>query len=351
MKKLLLFLLICLSTIITVAQQLEITVINVGQGDSIFIKAPNNLKILIDAGTGGDADATIVPRSNAYNNIMSVLKANGVSPTAPLDYLIISHFHTDHYGYVDNIVKDFGAPKIAILDRGGSQKWSGSQLSNFLAEYLLAVETKRNPYGVMAIGAKIDLGNGGYLQLMALGYPDEIGAPDKRVKVWGCPDVLLGSDIENSKSMVFILRWNGFDTFLGGDTTEKVEPALAQVLAREHINTDVFKVSHHGSDSSNSGDFLSTMQPEVAICSVGNSAIYKHPRQIAYDNLYNRCRCFIFQTDLGFDGPNSYSEPPVAYGVLADNSIQITFDGKMTYQIKFGGQIYSFFTDDSKAVQ
>lgn len=325
--------------------QLEITAINVGQGNSFFIKTPNNLKILVDAGTVLDTPHA-AERSNAYNNLLQVLNDNGISKENPLDYIIVTHYHLDHYGFIDNVINRFGLPRYAVLDRGGTKKWGSIDISDIPAEYMAAVSSKRNPNGVLAPGAKIDLGSGAYLQLLAIGYPDESGAPDKRVKVWGLADVNLEWDFENPKSLVFVLRWNGFDMLLGGDCDEEVEPYLGQVLQRENINIDVYQMHHHGSDSSNLADFLDKVMPETAICSVGSSSAYQHPRKEAYDNLYTRCRSFIFQTSEGYNGSKSYVQPPAGYGVLAQGNIMVSYDGNGEYVVKTPSQEYRFKTDE-----
>lgn len=341
-QKIFAFILIVLSAF--VCAQLEVTVINVGQGDSIFIKAPNNVKILLDAGSARDAE--VIDRSNALNNIVQVLTENGISTSNPLDYIIVSHFHSDHYSYVDNIIQQFGMPKNGIIDRGGSRKWSGSSLAEISADYLAAVGNSRNLNGVMQPGQEINLGSGAKLVLLAIGAADEPGVPARKVRVWGQPDAVLNEEYENAKSLVFALRWNGFDMLLGGDSNEEVEPSLIQVFQSKNIHIDMYKVHHHGSSTSSSSSFLAAMMPETAICSVGNSAIYQHPRREVFDNIYQYCRAFIFQTSPGYNGVLSYVEPPAGYGILVRGSIKLTYNGGQNYNIDTASQQYTFAKDE-----
>lgn len=319
--------------------QLEMTCVNVGQGDSIFIKTPNGLKILIDAGSASDADSR---DSNALTNICEVLSQNGVSTSSPLDYIIITHFHGDHYTLIDEVIQRFGLPKIAVLDRGGDKKWDGSSLGDFPQSLISAIATKRS---TPALGTTFDFGSGCTMQLIAAGYPDFANLPDKRVKVLGELDEKLSGEYENGKSLVFTIRWNGFDILLTGDSNEEVEPYVSSFLQKNGIAIDVLKVGHHGSDTSTTDAFLMGVMPEVAVCSVGHAASYQHPRRASYDRLYAH-RSIIFQTNLGYDGALSYSIPPEHYGNLANGNVSIVYHGGTEYTVKTPGQEYVFMKDE-----
>lgn len=325
------------------AEQLEIVVVNMGQGDSIFIQAPNGLRLLVDAGTGSDADPFL--RTVAYDNLTEVLYTYGVSKSRPLDYLIVTHFHGDHYDYVDNVIQDFGLPNIAVIDRGGEKKISGSNTVALPVEYLNAVKPKRNAKGLMNPGDKIDLGSGCYMQLLAMGKPDNT---DKvpYCQVWGQADAKLSGEYENGKSLVFVLRWNGFDMLLGGDSNEEVEPEISQILLQKKIKVDVYKVHHHGAETSSEGNFLRVLMPEVSICSTGHASSYKHPRKEAYDRIHECTKTFIFQTNRGYGGDLAYEEPPQGWGVLARGNVEVRYDGGKEYTVRTPAKDYRYSKDE-----
>lgn len=333
--KTILILLLFIAFTCVFADKLEVVFVNVGQGDCILIKAPNGLKILIDAGSASDADA----RTNSYDNICKALQECGISTNSPLDYLIVTHFHGDHYDYIDDVVAGFGLPKIAVIDRGGNNKWSDSKLVPITSKYLDAVQSKRQ---IMNPGESIDLGDGAFLRLLACGYPDY--SANKKVKLWNRDDISVAGD-ENVKSLVFVLSWNGFDVLLGGDCEEAVEEALVPVLLQNKIQIDVYKVHHHGSETASCSEFLKTLLPEVSICSTGHAAAYQHPRIEAYDRIF-QFRSFIFQTNLGYSGNLSYSEPLPSYGLLARGNIVVTYDGAMKYTVKTPQAEYSYNKDE-----
>src|SRR5215831_20105923 len=77
-----------------IAQQLEIHVINVGWGASLFVKGPNGTTILMDAGNTGKGTGKVVP----------YLQSIGIQPSNGLDYTIVSHQHCDHDGGMDEVI-------------------------------------------------------------------------------------------------------------------------------------------------------------------------------------------------------------------------------------------------------
>lgn len=339
MKNIWIIFLALLLTISVSAEKLEVTFVNVGQGDCIVIKGPNNKIIMIDSGSCSDADQT--ERSNAYDNVKNVLKKYGVSKQKPLDIFVCTHYHRDHYSYVDELVEDFGIPRL-VIDRGGDQKFSGSKLANLPTAYINSIKTNRNKYGIMKVGDTIDLGEGARLLLVAIGSPDFKGKQDRSTVIIDHGKFYYGSEIENSKSLVFILQWRGFDVFLGGDSTEHVEHVLGSILKKRRIDIDVFKLSHHGSRTSTCHEFIEAITAEVAICSTGHSGSYKHPHRESYDIIRKFSNAFIYQTNKGYEGPASYSVPPAGYGSLVNGNIYVKTNGDGYYWVvtKIGKQAY-----------
>ena len=84
-----------LSTAIAFGQNLEIHYINVGWGDSVFVKGPNGTTVLLEAGNTGMGTSRVVP----------YLQSIGIQPANGLDYMIGGHQHCDHIGGLDEVIR------------------------------------------------------------------------------------------------------------------------------------------------------------------------------------------------------------------------------------------------------
>jgi competence protein ComEC len=114
-------------------------------------------------------------------------------------------------------------------------------------------------------------------------------------------------DDSNNTSIVSRLVYSGNSFLFTGDIEEKTEKLL--ILSAEDLDSDVLKVSHHGSKTSTSKEFLERVSPEISVISVGKDNTYGHPTQPVLDILA-KYGIKILRTDL-------------------DNNIKITSDGKI----------------------
>ena len=130
------------------AQQLQIHYINVGWGGSVFVKGPNGITILMEAGNTGRGTARVVP----------YLQSIGQTAAAGLDYTIIGHQHCDHVGGMDEV-------KNAGYDVHIKNYYNGSTTtSSCVTEWntAAAATTAGAPF-TMPVGQQILLGNGAVL--------------------------------------------------------------------------------------------------------------------------------------------------------------------------------------------
>ena len=234
---------------------LEITYIDVGQGDSIFIKFPNDKSnILID--TGGKV--TYGNLKNNYSvgkNIVDYLKSMGIRK---LDYLIITHGDFDHMGDSLYLIDKFKVENV-IFNCGEF---------NVLEKELIKVldEKKIKYYSCIKelnIGKyKLDFLN---------------------TKVY---------DNENDNSNVIYTEFNGYKFMFMGDAGVEKEK---DILDKYNLaNIDVLKVGHHGSKTSSSKEYIDEIKPKYAIISVGKNNRYGHPNKEVLNNLDNSK---IYRTD------------------------------------------------------
>lgn len=234
---------------------LEITYIDVGQGDSIFIKFPNDKSnILID--TGGKV--TYGNLKNNYSvgkNIVDYLKSMGIRK---LDYLIITHGDFDHMGDSLYLIDKFKVENV-IFNCGefnALEKELIKKLNKKKVNYCSCIKE-------LNIGKyKLDFLN---------------------TKVY---------DNENDNSNVIYTEFNGYKFMFMGDAGVEKEK---DILDKYNISDiDVLKVGHHGSKTSSSKGFIDEIKPKYAIISVGKNNRYGHPNKEVLNNLDNSK---IYRTD------------------------------------------------------
>ncbi len=229
-----------------------ITMIDVGQGDSILIQLPKDKNILID--TGGKSLYN-KDYNMAKNIIIPYLKSIGVKK---LNYLILTHGDYDHMGESINLVNDFKVEKI-ILNCGNF---------NDLEKELIKILYKKKISYYSCIN-KINVENNKLYFLNNTNY-----------------------DNENDNSVVIYTKLNNYKFLFMGDAGIKVENNLLEKYNLDNI--DVLKVGHHGSNTSSSKEFINNINPKYSLISVGKNNRYGHPNANVLDNLSNSQ---IYRTD------------------------------------------------------
>ena len=234
------------------ANQLQVHFIDVGQGDSILIKMPNEEVMLIDAGKNGEGD-----------DVVNYLRSQGIDT---IDYLVGTHPHADHIGGLDDVIKSFKIGSIYMPRKTHTTKT--------YQEVLLAIQDK---------GMKIN--------------PTEAGkiiVEDDNLKAKILSPITEDYEELNDWSAVIKLTYGNNSFLFTGDIEETVED---QLLSSEfNLATDVLKVSHHGSYSSTTYDFLEAAKPKYGVISVGEGNRYGHPSSRAIKRLKNS-NVKLFRTD------------------------------------------------------
>ena len=285
-------------------KQLEIYVINVGQGDSFLIVAPSGKKVLIDAGNTGRGAAFVLPYLQDHN-------------ISSIDYVVASHFHSDHIGGLDEVVNGLGGSAHILntaFDRGGNYD------SGAFRDYIKSIGDKRK---TISPGQMIDLDDDIKMKCIASNGDFPGGK------------AYSGTD-ENALSVVLLLKYRTFDMYLGGDSNSAIEPSLVPYAG----DVDVYKVSHHGSATSSIQELLDCLKPEVSVIAVGNGNTYGHPDASTISRLVS-INSYIYQTEAG-----SFSPPP-GKGEIADGNFKIVTDGD-SYAISGASLIAKTLLTDSK---
>jgi competence protein ComEC len=230
---------------------LRLTMIDVGQGESMLLEAPDAAPLLIDAGGApfGSAGDEIGMRV-----VSPALWARGVRT---LGALLVTHGDPDHIGGASSIVRDFAPPQL----------WLGVLVPTHGPTREL-MRRERAAHGTtewMRSGSDRSWGSA---RIRVLHPPP----PD-----WERPRV------RNDDSVVLDVRFGDVSVLLTGDISEEVERALVPQLAPARLR--ILKVAHHGSRTSSSAALLEAWRPQVALISCGRGNRFGHPTTEVLDRL------------------------------------------------------------------
>ena len=227
---------------------LNVTYLEVGQGDSIVITYKSNV-ILID--TGGNIYSDI-----SNNKTIPYLKSLGKNK---IDYLILSHGDYDHMGESINLVNNFKVDNV-IFNKDNY---------NELEQELINVLESKNIKYYNSVNY-IDINN---------------------IRLYFLNNELY--DNENDNSNIIYFSYYNYNFLFTGDISSNVEKYLVNNYNLNKI--DFLKVSHHGSDTSSSKYFIDKLNVVNSIISVGKNNIYNHPSVLTLNNLENTN---IYRTDM-----------------------------------------------------
>lgn len=248
------------------ASELEVHFINVGQGDSIFIKTPNNKTILIDAGIHSAAE-------DDYNPFL-YLKSQNIKK---LDAVFITHPHDDHYKGFNYLCTKKGEKEFPIKAVYYSVE-PGPEYGKFQSCLEELIKRSELSGQVSARGPPLKFGE----VVFSVLHPQEpIVEPNKN---------------KNLDSIVMKLTYKDVSFMFTGDADKEVEDAI-----EGDLKSTVLKVGHHGSKTSTSKVFLKKVDPEYAVISCndkdGKGKTYRHPHKPALKALKAQ-KVKLYRTDL-----------------------------------------------------
>jgi len=282
---------------------LEIHHINIGQGDSTLIVGPTGRSLLLDAGESYWNSSTDAQRVGPY--------IEGVLGCKSLDYVLITHFHSDHIGYVGYgglwhlvEVQGFTVGQMLHRDYNTYLGDSSGTLTNWKAYLEGAGYDKLHPVVAVEGTGQVDLGTGVTFKIVTKDGNGSLKPGDFS------GDATPPS--ENDYSIGAVISFGNFDEWIGGDLDGQYYLSefgygyhdIEWSVAPEVGDVDVYHVNHHGSDHSNSPTFVNQLDPEVSIISVGNDNTYGHPRQSVMDLLLATSAVYMTErgdptTDIG----------------------------------------------------
>jgi competence protein ComEC len=246
---------------------LEVSAIDVSQGDSILVAFPNGETMLVDA--GGFPGLGRMPQKPNLDMGEDVVSPYLWSRSLHrLDYVALTHGHSDHMQGLCAILGNFHPKKLWIGPEPQSEEWKKAQAC------------------ARASGTSIE-------QLSSDSRPLTFGAA--RLSVLAPqPDYVPGDSAVNNDSLVFLIEIGKRSVLLTGDAEQPVE---AELLARCNLKpVTLLKVGHHGSKTSTSEPFLEALKPEFAFISAGYLNQFHHPHPVVLQRLSEE-RATVFRTD------------------------------------------------------
>ena len=246
-----------------------VSYIDVGQGDSALIQS-DGINILIDSG-----------EKDACESVVSYLKEKDV---ISLDYVVVSHPHSDHIGSMSDVFDEFEVKNVIMPELDESNTPSTALYENFLDD---VAESGANVYAA----EPLDKYSSGNMCMTVL-------APCEQ------------TDDLNEMSVAVTVSY-GEKSFLFTGDAGKFSENLMLENYRDYLDADVFKAGHHGSRHSNSSEFLSAVSPEVVVVSCGKDNSYGHPHKEAM-TVFEKFSPVVFRTDI-------------------DSTVTISTDGEKLY--------------------
>ncbi|NQO66187.1 DNA internalization-related competence protein ComEC/Rec2 [Streptococcus suis] len=240
----------------------EVTVVDIGQGDSIFLRDMRGRTVLIDVGGRVDFAAKEEwqersSQANAERTLIPYLHSRGVDR---IDSLVLTHTDTDHVGDVLEVAKQVQIGRIYV-----------SQGSLTVPDFVATLKEINVPVHVVKVGDRLPIFDS-YLEVL---YPDGTG------------------DGGNNDSIVLYGRLLETNFLFTGDL-EQGELDLIETYP--NLPVDVLKAGHHGSKGSSYPEFLDHIEAKIALVSAGENNCYKHPHQETLDRFDSR-NIQVYRTD------------------------------------------------------
>ncbi len=239
---------------------LKINFIDVGQGDCILIRL-NGKNILIDGGgSTSDFDVgekTLIP----YLLNKRILE---------IDYIIISHFDTDHCRGLISVINNLNVKNLVISEYVIESEEYKYFFENIKDKDINIIKT--NTDNILKLGSKANIS--------FLSPWNEFSDVENR---------------ENNLSIVCKLNYYNFSCLFTGDIDNIIEEKLIEKYSNK-LKSDILKIAHHGSKSSSCENFLKLVSPKIGLIGVGKNN-YGHPNIEVINRLKN-INCKIYRTDL-----------------------------------------------------
>ncbi len=230
--------------------------LDVGQGDALFVESPVGTQIMFDGGPARKSLASLQRMMSPFDKT--------------IDAIVITNPDADHIGGFLDILKNY---KVGVVFEPGTL--TDSKTYKNLKEEIIR---QNIPNVLIKKGMKLDLGGGAFIDVLF---------PDRNVASW----------TTNDGSVVARLSYGDTSIMLTGDATKKTEQIILKENSPVQLKSTILKVGHHGSRTSTSSEFVKALSTLYAFISDGKNNKYGHPHQETLDTLVQFGVKF-FRTDL-----------------------------------------------------
>ena len=233
--------------------QTKVHFIDVGQADATLLEQ-NGEFALIDAGT-----------QDTQTDLLDYLHEAGVEE---LDYVIMTHPQSDHIGGMRAVLDEFSVEQVLLpdFDKAPIEWWPATE------QLMARIDEQENPAIVMKTGDIYPLGEGSITVLL-----DGVE-----------------SDNVNNISPLLLFEAPGMRFLMEGDAEKQVERTALE--SGRVPQATLFKAGHHGSATSNTAEFVQTVNPSFAVISCGKDNAYGHPHEDVLEN-FDQVGTRVFRTD------------------------------------------------------
>lgn len=229
-------------------QDLKIYFIDVGQGDSTLIVTPSKKTILIDGGGSESFDV-------GEKVLLPYLLGRRIRK---IDYIMISHFDTDHCKGIFTVIENLKVKNIIISKQ--------AEKSENYKKFKEIVANKKINIILVKAGDKIKIDKYIYFKIL---FPTE---------------KLIMQNPLNNNSIVSQLNYKSFKMLFTGDIEEIAEKEILN-LQKDKLKSTILKVAHHGSNTSSTQEFINSVKPELALIGVGKNNTFGHPSECVVEKL------------------------------------------------------------------
>ncbi len=231
--------------------------LDVGQGDSTLITTPDGSSVLVDTGTASSRDMLI--------------KHLEENTDGEIELLILTHPHSDHIGGAQKVLEEFDVKYIVMPD-------VISATAQFEKLCTAIAEEKEN--GCVLYSAE----------------------PGDIYEIGGCTIRMTGpwetdEDELNNSSAAFMFTYGSFDALFTGDSELKAEKLM--LFNAGNLDCELYKVAHHGSDTSSCEEFVNAATPQISVISCGKDNSYGHPSTEIVQRLNSAGSAVFVTSEVG----------------------------------------------------
>lgn len=230
--------------------------LNVGQGDALFIESPTGTQVMFDTG----------PAHSVLGSLQKIV----LPFDRTIDAIVITNPDADHLGGAMDVLKKY---KVGAVFESGALT-DTKIFQNFREE----IKKQNIPDILARKGMSLNIGGGIFIDILF---------PDRDVAAWAT----------NDGSVVARLTYGDISIMLTGDATAKTEKIILAENSVQQLKSTILKVGHHGSRSSSFSSFTKAVSPTYAFISVGEGNKYGHPHQETLATL-TQFGVKILRTDL-----------------------------------------------------